>query len=165
VKLRHAIVFLSGVVFSLGLGIAGMTQPAKIVGFLDFTGRWDASLALVMVGAIAVHLVSYRLIRRRRAPLLAPAFAVPSSDRVDARLLVGAAVFGVGWGLAGYCPGPAFVSIATGGPVLVLVVSMLGGMALHEAWLRARRPLPGHARGRARKAPQPALEIEVTPGS
>jgi hypothetical protein len=165
VKLRHVIVFLSGVLFSLGLGIAGMTQPAKIVGFLDFTGRWDASLAIAMVGAVTVHLISYRLIRRRRAPLLAPAFAVPSSDRIDARLLVGAAVFGLGWGLAGYCPGPAFVSIATGGPVLVLVVGMLGGMALHEAWLRARRPAPGHAPEPAGKASQRTLEIEVTPGA
>ena len=164
-KLRHVIVFLSGFIFSVGLGIAGMTQPAKIVGFLDFTGHWDASLAMVMVGAIGVHLLCYRLIRRRSAPVLAPAFSATPAERVDTRLVLGAALFGLGWGLGGYCPGPAFVSLATGGGVVVLVVGMLGGMGLHELWLRARRralerePRPG------RELVRPSLEIEVRPGS
>lgn len=162
-KLRHVVVFFSGFLFALGLGIAGMTQPEKIVGFLDFTGKWDASLAMVMVGAIGVHLVAYRLIRRRAAPLLAPGFSVPSSDRIDRRLVIGAAVFGLGWGLAGYCPGPALVSLATGGRVVVLVLGMLGGMAVYEAWLRAQRRAAERAPRPLRKAAAPSLE--ATPGS
>ncbi len=142
-KLRQVVVFLSGFIFALGLGIAGMTQPAKVIGFLDFTGKWDASLAMVMLGAIAVHLVAFRLIRRRARPVLAPAFSVPSSERIDRRLVIGAGLFGLGWGLAGYCPGPALVSLATGGRVVVLVLGMLGGMVLYEAWLRARRSAAG----------------------
>lgn len=160
-KLSHLVVFVSGLLFSLGLGVAGMTQPAKIIGFLDFTGDWDASLAMVMVGAIGVHLVCYRLIRRRRAPLLSPVFAVPSSDRLDWRLVAGAALFGVGWGLSGYCPGPAFTSMGTGGSVLALVAGMLGGMGIHQWWNHGRVP---------RAAPEPSREaaappLEATQGS
>lgn len=162
-KLRHIIVFVSGLIFSLGLGLAGMTQPAKVVDFLDFTGHWDASLAMVMVGAIAVHLLCYRLIRRRRAPVFEPGFSAPPAGRIDARLVVGAAVFGLGWGLAGYCPGSAFASLAAGGRVIVLVLGMLGGMALYELGVRVRRQ--AIASGAVRDEVRPSLEIEATQGS
>src|SRR5690606_23616134 len=99
--------FLSGLLFSLGLIISGMTRPQKIIGFLDFLGNWDPSLSLVMVGAIAVHFPAYLWVKGRSQPLWSGSFAVPSRRDVDLRLAAGAALFGIGWGLAGYCPGPA----------------------------------------------------------
>jgi uncharacterized membrane protein YedE/YeeE len=108
--------------FAIGLGVAGMTDPRKVLGFLDVAGRWDASLALVMAGAIGVHLPFLRLVDRRKQA------AVPGEDSVGERLLLGAALFGVGWGLAGYCPGPALVSLASGrSGVLVFVLAMVVG--------------------------------------
>lgn len=125
--------FLSGVLFAIGLGIAGMTRPDKVVAFLDVTGRWDPSLALVMVGAIGVHALVYWLTRSWRAPLFAPAFALPTRKDIDRRLVFGSAVFGVGWGLGGICPGPALTSLATGASsMVVFVVAMLVGMGLHS---------------------------------
>ncbi|MBJ6764101.1 YeeE/YedE family protein [Myxococcaceae bacterium JPH2] len=122
---------LAGLLFALGLGLGGMTDPAKVVGFLDFAGAWDPSLAFVMGGALAVHAPLQRLIRRRRSPVLATEFPARSKARVDLRLVGGAALFGVGWGLAGYCPGPALVSLASGtGTALLFGASMLGGMLL-----------------------------------
>jgi uncharacterized membrane protein YedE/YeeE len=116
-----------------------MTQPAKVTGFLDVAGDWDPSLALVMVGAIAVHAVLYRLILRRPAPLLDASFHVPVRRDVDAPLVVGAAIFGVGWGLGGVCPGPAVVCVASGAPTaLVFVLAMFVGMGAHH--LIAREP-------------------------
>ncbi len=121
--------FASGLVFAVGLGLAGMTRPAKVIAFLDVAGRWDASLGFVMVGAIAVHAALYRRIVRRPLPLAADRFSIPPRTAVDARLVAGAALFGVGWGLAGYCPGPAIVSLASGAAApAVFVVAMLGGM-------------------------------------
>lgn len=111
---RGAIAFLSGSLFAVGLAVSGMTRPAKVVGFLDLTGKWDPSLALVMIGAIAVYAASYWLSRKMHAPLHADAFKVPARGVVDARLIVGALIFGAGWGLAGFCPGPAVVSAASG---------------------------------------------------
>lgn len=130
---------VAGLLFSIGLGLGGMTDPAKVQGFLDFTGAWDPTLAFVMGGALAVHAPLAWLIRRRKAPVLAPAFPSPPRARVDGRLLTGAALFGAGWGLAGYCPGPAFTSLASGtGLVALFVLSMLGGMWLFGWWERAR---------------------------
>lgn len=123
--------FLSGTVFALGLGISGMTRPIKVIGFLDFAGNWDASLALVMVGAIAVYFTAYRLIRRRSAPLLAEKFSVPERRDIDRNLIVGAAIFGAGWGLGGFCPGPAITSLASGAAP-VFVMAMAAGMYLHS---------------------------------
>lgn len=134
--------FMSGLVFAIGLGVGGMTQPTKVVGFLDFTGAWDPSLAMVMLGAIAVHFAFYRLIVRRSAPLLAPKFAIPTSGLIDRRLLAGSALFGLGWGLAGYCPGPALVAGATSDKALVLVASMVIGVAIHDL-IPARHPAGG----------------------
>ena len=127
---------VSGIVFALGFGISGMTQPSKVIGFLDIAGAWDASLAFVMVGAIGVYFLAYRLTRRMNAPLLAAQFVIPKTTDLDARLLVGAAIFGIGWGLGGFCPGPAIVSLASETlPVVVFVASMAGGIFLHGVML------------------------------
>ena len=124
-------VFAAGVLFALGLGISGMTHPEKIIAFLDVTGAWDPSLALVMGGAVVTYAALYRAICRRSAPLFASGFAIPTRTEIDTRLLLGAAVFGVGWGLGGFCPGPALVALASGSPaVLAFVASMLAGMVL-----------------------------------
>ena len=104
--MKSLLSFISGVVFALGLGISGMTRPVKVIGFLDFAGHWDPSLAFVMIGAIAVYFVAYRWIRIRSAPLLTDRFSVPQRTDVDRNLVVGAAVFGAGWGLGGFCPAP-----------------------------------------------------------
>lgn len=119
---------VAGLMFGVGLAVSGMTQPGKVVGFLDPLGRWDASLMFVMAGAIAVHFVAYRLVARRGAPLLMPQFSLPTRRDLDIKLLAGAALFGIGWGVGGFCPGPALVSLATGAPtVLAFVVAMLVG--------------------------------------
>ena len=134
---------LAGLLFALGLGIAGMTHPAKVLAFLDVGGAWDPSLALVMLAAIGVHAPLARLILRRRRPLLTPAFSVPAARAVDARLVGGAAVFGIGWGLAGLCPGPAITLLATGTPTAVaFVAAMVAGMAIEAARERRARAAP-----------------------
>lgn len=128
----------SGALFGAGLLVSGMTLPAKVKGFLDATA-WDPSLAFVMAGAIAVHAPLARLIRARRAPLLARTFHTPPASRIDRRLLAGAAIFGVGWGLSGYCPGPALVGLATlATPVIAFVGAMLAGIALARVITRSR---------------------------
>jgi uncharacterized protein len=133
----------AGLLFALGLGMGGMMDPARVQGFLDFAGAWDPTLAFVMGGALAVHAPLSWLIRRRKAPVLAPAFSPTSKARVDGRLVAGAALFGVGWGLAGYCPGPALASIASGTSlVLIFVLSMFGGMGLFGWWERSRASAP-----------------------
>ncbi len=120
--------FLCGVVFAVGLGIGGMTQPAKVIGFLDFAGHWDPSLALVMVGAVGVYAAGYCWVCRRSLP-----WSLPSRTDVDSRLLGGAALFGVGWGIAGFCPGPALTSLASGQKaVVVFVAGMLAGMLAYK---------------------------------
>lgn len=132
--LRHAVALLVGVVFGAGLVLSGMTQPVKVLGFLDWLGDWDPSLLFVMGGAVAVYGVAYRLVLRRPRPLLADAFVLPSRRAIDAKLLGGAALFGVGWGLGGYCPGPSIVALASGAlDVAVLVATTAAGM-----WLAAR---------------------------
>lgn len=125
--------FLSGLIFAVGLGLSGMTDPANVQGFLDIAGNWDFRLAFVMGGAVAVHAALRPLIHKRERPLFAeefPSFPVP---RVDPKLLGGAALFGVGWGLGGYCPGPALTSIASGAPqVLIFMAAMFAGMYLFQ---------------------------------
>jgi len=136
--------FASGVVFALGLGIAGMTQPAKIVNFLDFAGTWDPSLAFVMIGAIPVYFLCYRMALRGRSPLFAPEFSVPKRNGVASELLLGSAIFGVGWGLGGFCPGPALTSLGSGATATVIfVAAMVAGMVLHKLTTSLRsRALP-----------------------
>jgi uncharacterized membrane protein YedE/YeeE len=101
----------AGLLFGAGLVISGMTDPNKVIGFLDVLGHWDASLMLVMVGAIGVHAPVYRWLRGRTAPWLTDGFSIPPPRRIDSKLLFGALVFGVGWGLSGYCPGPSLVAV------------------------------------------------------
>ncbi len=139
---RHLLALGSGLLFAFGLGLGGMTQPTKIVGFLDVGGDWDPSLALVMAGGIVVLFVAHRVARRMGRPLLAPAFPVLARSGIDARLVGGAALFGVGWALAGFCPGPALVSLGGGvHQTLFFVPAMLSGMAIVRL-LDARRRAP-----------------------
>ena len=126
-------VFLCGVLFAAGLGISGMTQPAKIIAFLDITGDWDASLLFVMGGAIAVNMVLYRLSSRRSQPVFQDRFIIPSRRGINSRLVIGSGLFGIGWGLSGYCPGPAWVSSVNGAlSTLVFLAAMLIGMYLFQ---------------------------------
>ena len=133
---------LAGALFGVGLALAGMTRPGKVIGFLDVTGDWDPSLALVMLGAIGVHAVAYRLAGRMGAPWLGGRFAIPTRRDVDRRLLAGAAMFGLGWGLGGFCPGPGLTSLVTGrADALVFVGAMISGMVgwqvVDRAWIQA----------------------------
>ncbi len=141
--------FLSGAVFAAGLVLGGMTQPSKVIGFLDVFGDWDPSLAFVMLGAIGVNAPLTWWLRKRNAPLLAPSFSIPVSSapwrsQIDARLVGGAVLFGVGWGLAGYCPGPAIVSLPSAlssgasRDALLFGVAMVTGMTLFSVYDRHR---------------------------
>lgn len=123
----------SGILFGLGLGVSRMIDPSKVLGFLDIAGSWDATLLVVMVSALAVYAIGYRLVMRRPKPILGDVFHVPTRRDVDARLVLGAGLFGVGWGLAGFCPGPALTALVLGRTeVLLFVVAMLVGAALHD---------------------------------
>jgi len=122
---------LAGVIFGVGLLLSGMADPAKVQGFLDLAGRWDPSLAMVMVGAIAVGLVGFTIAKRREHSLLKLPMQLPTATKIDRKLVIGSALFGIGWGLAGICPGPALVTLAMGIPqAIVFVVAMLAGMRL-----------------------------------
>ena len=121
--------FTAGVVFAIGLGLSGMTNPEKVVHFLDVTGDWDPSLGLVMAGAIATHLGAAQWALRARKPIWSGAFSFPRAGRIDAQLVAGAALFGIGWGMTGYCPGPALVDLmAPSTSLVVFVAAMVVGM-------------------------------------
>lgn len=123
----------SGVLFGVGLALSGMTDATRVQGFLDVTGAWDPRLLFVLGGAVATTLLLFRPVLKRGRPVLAPAFRLSDAREVDARLLGGAALFGVGWGLAGYCPGPALAGLSVLAPeALVFVPAMLAGMLLHR---------------------------------
>ncbi|MBU6280834.1 YeeE/YedE family protein [bacterium] len=129
--------FACGFVFAIGLGLAGMTRPSKVVGFLDVTGNWDPTLAFVMGGAVLVGLVAVPVVLRRGRPLFEGTFSLPSRKDVDLPLVAGSAIFGVGWGLAGWCPGPAIVSLATLSPTLLtflvaMALGLLAGERVHR---------------------------------
>lgn len=125
--------FLVGLLFGLGLILSGMTDPSKVLGFLDIFGLWDPSLALVMGGAIAVGLFAFALAKKRTVNFLGGALHLPTSSQIDKPLVIGAVLFGAGWGLAGFCPGPALVSLASGQiKAAAFVVFMLAGMQLFE---------------------------------
>jgi uncharacterized membrane protein YedE/YeeE len=134
---RHLVPFALGALFAAGLGVSGMTDPRKVVGFLDVTGAWDPSLALVMLGAVGVHFWFARWPLRAPKPVAAPRFFLAEQASIDASLLAGAAIFGLGWGIAGYCPGPAVVAAAGGSAsALIFLASMLAGMAIFR-WRRS----------------------------
>lgn len=125
--------FVVGAIFGLGLLVSGMANPEKVLGFLDLTGAWDPSLALVMVGAIAVGFVAFRWVAGRERSLLDEPLRLPTRRDLDGRLILGGLGFGVGWGLAGFCPGPALVALGAGEiKALVFVLAMLAGMGLFE---------------------------------
>jgi uncharacterized membrane protein YedE/YeeE len=129
--MRNLTGFLSGLVFGLGLVVSGMSNPAKVLNFLDIAGAWDPSLGFVMGGALATTFVGYRLVWRRPAPVLADRFHLPTATGVDRPLLLGAVLFGVGWGIGGFCPGPAWTALPLLAPgTLVFVPAMLAGMWL-----------------------------------
>lgn len=127
------IALVAGLLFGLGLILSGMTNPAKVIGFLDLTGHWDPSLAFVMGGALLVGVFAFACAARRSTTFLGDAFRVPRLTRIDRRLVLGSVTFGVGWGLAGYCPGPAIASLLQGGTQpLLFFVAMLAGMVVFE---------------------------------
>ena len=129
----------SGLLFGLGLIVSGMSNPAKVLGFLDLAGAWDPSLALVMGGAIVVAMPAFWLARRRKLAILGDAMQLPANRQLDRRLILGSLTFGVGWGIAGFCPGPALVSLlAWQSKAWIFVVAMIAGMALF-AWLERRQ--------------------------
>jgi hypothetical protein len=129
--------FLAGMLFGLGLILSGMTDPGKVLGFLDLFGLWDPSLALVMGGAILVGLVAFTLAKKRSLSILGSAMQLPSNQQIDQRLVYGSLLFGAGWGLAGFCPGPALVSMASGeSKALIFVLAMIAGMVVYELLTR-----------------------------
>lgn len=131
--------FLVGLVFGIGLIVAGMANPAKVLAFLDLAGQWDPSLALVMAAAVGVGLVGFQTMGRRATSVLGYPMQLPATSGIDRRLVVGSVVFGVGWGIAGFCPGPALVALGTGAvKALVFVVAMLAGMEIFGLTERAR---------------------------
>jgi len=144
---RAIIAFLTGLLFGVGLIVAQMTNPSKVIGFLDVTGNWDPSLAFVMVGAICVYGLAYWLSRARHArPFLADGFNLPVRRQIDRSLVLGALIFGAGWGLSGFCPGPALTSAGFGEPrVWVFIAAMLAGMMMYR--LRGGAARAGPATG------------------
>lgn len=150
---EHLTTWLAGALFGVGLIVAGMTQPSKVVGFLDFAGDWDPSLAFVMVGGILVYTVGLPLLTKSRpAPVFSPRFMIPTRRDITPRLIAGSALFGIGWGLGGFCPGPGLTSITAGLEPVLFVGSMAVGMLAYRAWDTAMA---------ARRTPEP----EAAPSS
>lgn len=146
--MRTLIAFLAGLLFGAGLTVSRMINPAKILDFLDVAGiargAWDPSLALVMGAALFVTTIGYRLTLLRNSPLLAPTFALPTRKDIDLRLIVGSALFGLGWGMVGFCPGPALAALATGaGKAFLFVAAMLLGMGVHRLLFERVAPARG----------------------
>ncbi|MCE8010474.1 DUF6691 family protein [Billgrantia desiderata] len=126
--------YIAGLLFGLGLALAGMTDPARVLGFLDIFGAWDPTLMFVLGGAVVTTFIGYRLVFRRERPMLGETFQLPTRRDLDARLIGGAALFGIGWGLSGYCPGPAIASIAgLTAPLFAMLVAMVAGWFLARA--------------------------------
>ncbi len=129
----HIAIFISGLLFGMGLAISGMVNPAKVIGFLNLTGSWDPTLVLVMGGGLAVTVPAFHWILKNPTPLFADRFFLPTLQHIDPKLLLGAVLFGVGWGIAGFCPGPALAALVTFNPqVLLFVGAMIAGMTLHK---------------------------------
>jgi len=122
-------IYVTGLIFGLGISVSGMANPAKVINFFDFAGAWDGSLVMVMISAFVVTAIGYRLVFRKAAPIFEPKFQVPTSRVIDARLLGGSALFGVGWGISGFCPGASIPALGTGnGQVLIFTGSLLAGI-------------------------------------
>jgi uncharacterized protein len=137
--MRHLIALASGLIFGLGLIAGGMTDPAKVKGFLDLFGAWDPSLGLVMAGAIAVGLFAFAAAKRRATSWTGEHMELPAATAIDRRLLGGGVLFGIGWGIAGFCPGPALVAMGSGlAAAWVFGAAMLAGMLAHDRWLAPR---------------------------
>jgi uncharacterized protein len=132
---RNLAALFSGIVFGLGLAISRMVEPAKVLAFLDVTGEWDPSLLLVMLSAVVVSFIAYRLTSRRTRPLLADKFFLPTKSELDRPLVLGAVIFGIGWGLAGYCPGPAVAALGLGTWEAPVFVAALAAGSLAYRWL------------------------------
>ena len=131
--MKRALPLVAGALFGAGVCISGMVRPSKVLGFLDVRGAWDATLLVVFAAALCVSVVAWQIVRRRPAPFLGGQFPGPPSPTIDAKLVGGAALFGLGWGLAGYCPGPALVALVSGVPgVVVFVATMIVGMMIGE---------------------------------
>jgi uncharacterized membrane protein YedE/YeeE len=129
--MKGLIALACGIIFGVGLAMSGMTDTAKVIGFLDIFGQWVPDLAFVMGGAVLVTVTLFRFVLRRKAPLLANSFALPTTTTLDARLLGGAALFGIGWGIYGYCPGPAISALAyLNVDTAIFVIAMLAGMTI-----------------------------------
>jgi uncharacterized protein len=134
---RNLAALAAGALFGLGLAISRMIDPAKVQGFLDLAGRWDPSLAFVMLGAVAVSAIGFRLADRRPHPVLEPSFQAPAKTALDVPLIAGSLIFGAGWGLVGYCPGPALASLLLGRwETALFVAAMIAGMLLHRVYDR-----------------------------
>ncbi|MEQ5801411.1 DUF6691 family protein [Halomonas sp. H10-9-1] len=126
--------YLAGLLFGLGVAISGMTDPARVLGFLDIAGAWDPTLMFVLGGAVVTNFIGYRLVFKRTAPIYGEAFQLPTRQDLDARLIGGSALFGIGWGLSGYCPGPAIASIGgLSAPLAAMLVAMVAGWFLARA--------------------------------
>lgn len=139
--MRNVIGLLAGLLFGFGLAVAQMTDPAKIINFLDFSGTWNPTLAFVLAGAVLVTGISFRFILKRPKPVLESRFHLPAAQAIDTRVILGSAIFGVGWGLGGYCPGPGVAAIASGmwAPLVFVAGLVLG--TLSYRWLQQGRPL------------------------
>lgn len=138
--MRLLTALLIGLIFGLGISVSGMINPAKVLNFFDLAGTWDPSLAFVMAGALAVAIPGYRLTLSRPAPAFEPRFQLPDTSVIDRRLVLGSATFGVGWGIAGFCPGGALPAIGTGDPTVFLFLAALIGGLLIARVLQARSP-------------------------
>ncbi|MFG6084139.1 DUF6691 family protein [Paracoccus litorisediminis] len=143
--MRNLLGFLSGLIFGSGLIISGMANPAKVLNFLDLAGHWDPSLGFVMGGAVVVTYLGYRLVWRQGAPVLATGFDIPTSSRIDRPLILGAALFGLGWGIGGFCPGPAWTALPLLSPgILIFLPMMLLGLWLGaQGRIRTMQPSKG----------------------
>lgn len=145
--MRSLLTFLVGVLFGTGISLSGMANPAKVINFFDVAGTWDPSLAFVMGGAVIVTFIGYRIVLRRTAPVFEPTFDIPKNRRLDARLITGAGIFGVGWGIAGFCPGGALPALGTlNSDVIAFVIALIAGMLATRALSDWKASRSGSAR-------------------
>ena len=143
--MERLIVLISGMLFGAGVTISGMVNPMKVLNFFDIVGTWDATLIFVMGAGLLVTLLGYQIIFKRKVPLFAPSFRLPTSQDIDTKLLSGAALFGLGWGLGGFCPGPAVASLVFGRTEsITFVIAMAAGMLLTKQYQKLQQPKAGH---------------------